>query len=240
MPDDLLAKYLTGEGTPDEKLQAEEWINISDANRQYYEQLKIESAPDNDEEAWVRLQNLISKNHGGHINKRGYKFKARWIQLIVAIVLIGLISYFIRTRLYRNVMLNLSSGTDVVHDDLPDGTLFTLNTNSQLSYPARFTGNKRSVTLSGEAFFDIKADKLSTFIINIKNMTVSTTSASVNVKSGEKQIEVAVIKGNVTISSHNKVLLVNQGEKVIDRINNSTLIKEVNIVKKPPAWAISH
>ncbi len=241
MPEELLAKYLTGKNTPNEKLQAEEWINASDANRQYYEQLKTtNNLNDNDAEAWIRLQNLISKNHGGHINKPEYKFKARWIQLIVTIMLIGLISYFIRTKLYRNVTLNLSSGADVVHDDLPDGTLFTLNSNSQLSYPARFTGNKRSVNLSGEAYFDIKADKSRLFIINIKTVVISATSALVNVKGNDKQTEITVINGKAKISSNGKELLVDPGEKIISNTNNSTLFKEVNIVKKPPVWAITH
>lgn len=240
MPDELLANYLTGKITPDEKLMAEEWINTNDANRQYYEQLKTNNLDDNDAEAWIRLQNLISKNHGGHINKTEYKFKARWVQLIATIILIGLISYFIRTKLYRNVTLNLSSGADVVHDDLADGTLFTLNTNSQLSYPARFTGNKRSVNLNGEAFFDIKTDKLRPFIINVKNMTVSTTSASVEVKSSDKQTEITVVNGKVKINSHGKELLINPGEKVIGSINNSTLVRERNTDKSLPTWAIKH
>lgn len=240
MPDELLAKYLTGKSTPNEKLQAEEWINTNEANMRYYEQLKTTNLDDNDAEAWKRLQNLISKNHGGYTNKPEYKFKARWIQLIVTVVLIGLISYFIRTKLYRNVTLNLSSGTDVVHDDLADGTSFTLNTNSQLSYPARFTGNKRSVNLSGEAFFNIKADKSRPFIINLKNMVISTTSASVDIKSSDKQTEVAVVNGAVKISSHGKELLINPGERVISSTNNSTIVKEANIAKRPPAWAATH
>jgi len=239
MPNDLLAKYLTGESTPDEKLQAEEWINISDANRQYYEQLKTNNTPDNDAEAWIRLQNLISKNHGGHLDKRGYKFKARWIQLIATILLIGLIGYFIRTRLYRNVTLTVSSGALVVHDDLPDGTQFALNANARLLYPARFTGNKRVVNLTGEAFFDIQTDKLP-FIINIQNLSVTATSALINIKGSDKQIEITVINGSAKVSSNGKELLISPGEKVTCGINNSTFIKEVNVAKRPPAWAIKH
>ena len=220
MPDDLLAKYLTGKTTPDESFQAEEWINTNDANRQYYEQLKIKIVPggkhlhDNDAEAWIRLQNLISKNHGGHTNKPEYRLKARWIQLIATVILIGAISYFIRTKLYSNVILNLSSGSETVNDDLPDGTQITLNTNSQLSYPARFTGNKRSVCLNGSAFFKITPDRSKPFIINLKGMAISTTDASVNVKSSNGQTEIAVTKGMVKISSHGKELLVNAGEKI--------------------------
>ncbi|WCT12590.1 FecR family protein [Mucilaginibacter jinjuensis] len=238
MPDELLAKYLKGKATPDEKLIAEEWINTNDANRQYYEQLKITIEPDNHEEAWIRLQNLISKNHGGHINKPENKFKARWVQLVVTIILIGSISYFIRTRLYSNVTLNLSSGADVVHDDLPDGTLITLNTNSQLSYPARFTGNKRSVTLSGEGYFEIKPDKSRPFIINIKNMFVSAGSASVDIKSSDKQTEIAVVSGAVKVISHGKEVLINKGEQAIVNAGNSILTKESYTGKKTPAWAI--
>lgn len=238
MPDDLLAKYVTGKATPDEQLLVEEWISISDANRQYFEDLKLKAAPDNDAEAWIRLQNLISKNHGGHRPKTVYLLKARWIQLIVTIILIGVIGYYIRTKLYRNVMLNLSSGTDIVHDDLPDGTVFTLNTNSRLSYPVRFTGNKRSVNLNGEAFFEIKRDNAAPFIINIKYINITTTSASVIVNAQGNQTEITVINGNAKISSHGKELLINSGEKIIANANNSMLIKKTSTAIKPPAWVV--
>lgn len=42
---------------------------------------------------------------------------------------------------------------------LPDSTHVWLNSGSLLVYPSLFTGNKREVYLSGEAYFEVKRMK---------------------------------------------------------------------------------
>ena len=50
--------------------------------------------------------------------------------------------------------------------NLPDGTSVCLNSGSTLSYPSRFTGDTRSVSLSGEAYFEVAKDAERRFIVH--------------------------------------------------------------------------
>src|SRR5690606_41160875 len=48
---------------------------------------------------------------------------------------------------------------------LPDGTIVWLNADSRLSYPTVFNGQKRVVSLQGEAYFDVSHDAKHPFVV---------------------------------------------------------------------------
>jgi transmembrane sensor len=238
MPNDLLGKYLNGEATPDEVLKAEEWISANDANRDYYAQLKIAVEADDsiahNEEAWLRLQNQIHKNHSGRINKPDRKFKTRWVQLIASIALLCLMGYIIRLGLYSDPNINLNSGANVITETLPDGTVVTLNAHAKLTYPAQFAGNKRGVSLIGEAFFKVATDSVKPFIINLKGVSLSTMSCSVLVKATGSQTEITVEKGTMRVDGHASSILLGAGEMASGGVDGK-LIKSINTDSKP-SW----
>jgi transmembrane sensor len=238
MPNDLLGKYLNGEATPDEVLQAEAWISASDANRNYYAQLKIRIEADNqiahNEAAWLRLQKQISKNHSGRMDKPGLKLKTRWVQLIASIALLCLIGYIIRLGLYSDPNINLNSDTGVLKETLPDGTVVILNAHAKLSYPAQFAGNKRVVSLIGEAFFRVATNTTKPFVINLKGVSLNTTGCAALVKSNSNQTEIIVEKGTVKVSTHASEMLLRAGEMASGGAGMN-LSKSIN-TEGEPTW----
>ncbi|WP_390601967.1 FecR domain-containing protein [Bacteroides sp. f07] len=48
-----------------------------------------------------------------------------------------------------------------VEAELPDGSHVWLNSNTRLEYPEAFDGDRRRVSLDGEAYFEVHADKAS-------------------------------------------------------------------------------
>jgi transmembrane sensor len=64
---------------------------------------------------------------------------------------------------------------------LPDGTTVWLNAASSITYPVLFTENTRTVTISGEAFLDIKKDKSKPFIVNTKNEKIQVLGTTFNI-----------------------------------------------------------
>lgn len=64
---------------------------------------------------------------------------------------------------------------------LPDGTTAYLNSGTFLIYPQKFTGNTRSVYLTGEANFDVKKDKQHPFIVKTNHLKVKVLGTKFNV-----------------------------------------------------------
>jgi ferric-dicitrate binding protein FerR (iron transport regulator) len=87
---------------------------------------------------------------------------------------------------------------------LPDNSKVILNRNTTLTYRADFGRSQRNVTLSGEAFFDIKSDVSKPFIIDAGNASVQVLGTSFNVitNNNNSAVEVFVKTGTVMLSNN--------------------------------------
>lgn len=85
---------------------------------------------------------------------------------------------------------------------LSDGSTITLNADSKLRYPARFTNGTRDIYLEGEAYFEVKHDSSKPFIVHSGNLstTVLGTKFNVSAFSNEKNIAVSLVEGSVKVS----------------------------------------
>ncbi|MBA4057892.1 MAG: hypothetical protein C0490_24460, partial [Marivirga sp.] len=119
---------------------------------------------------------------------------------------------------------------------LPDSSTVTLNKNTTLKYPAKFSSNKREVILEGEAFFEIKKDSSRPFIVHTGELTTKVLGTSFNIQTLPGTITVAVSTGKVMVTegNSNKVLL--PEEKVTYSVKNKTLIKERADLESVLAW----
>ena len=86
---------------------------------------------------------------------------------------------------------------------LPDSTFVSLNADSKISYPAKFSASKREVYLEGEAFFDVKRDVNRPFLIYANGSTTEVlgTSFNVNAYPSENIVEISVVTGKVAVYS---------------------------------------
>lgn len=92
---------------------------------------------------------------------------------------------------------------------LPDGTSVQLNSNSKIDYPDSFNGLKeRRVTLTGEAYFDVKHQASQPFVIQAGKLKVTVLGTAFNIKSSADQqsIVVTVTRGRVKVQRANQVL----------------------------------
>jgi len=112
---------------------------------------------------------------------------------------------------------------------LPDGSKLWLNAGSKVVLADGFTNNKREVTLSGEAFFDVQHDMDHPFLIHAGKLDVTVLGTSLNVKAypGDSTIETTLIKGKVEIEvpgdPRSKILL-KPSEKVTVRTDEGMII----------------
>ncbi len=95
---------------------------------------------------------------------------------------------------------------------LEEGTIVWLNSESKLTYPSTFRGEKkRVVKLTGEAFFEVKRDEKKPFEVYVKGYKVNVLGTSFNVKAypDNDKVETTLEKGKVNIekvgaTSHEK------------------------------------
>jgi hypothetical protein len=85
--------------------------------------------------------------------------------------------------------------------ELSDGTLAFLNSGSSITFPVRFTGDSREVTLSGEGYFDVTSNKEKPFIVNVGELNVEVLGTEFNISSypEDEDIEVVLVEGSVKL-----------------------------------------
>lgn len=89
---------------------------------------------------------------------------------------------------------------------LPDGSKGWLNGGSYLSFPVEFKGKKREVTVSGEAYFDVRSDKKKPFVVRGSGIEVVAYGTEFNVMDypEDRLVKVTLAKGSVKVSGqHN-------------------------------------
>lgn len=89
---------------------------------------------------------------------------------------------------------------------LEDGSSITLHAGSEITYQQPFPGNKREITLRGEAFFEVAKDSLRPFIVRTGQLSTRALGTSFNIKYhlAAKDIAVALATGAVQIARQAK------------------------------------
>lgn len=100
--------------------------------------------------------------------------------------------------------------------ELSDGSRVNLNAASKLVMPATFSSSRRELEISGQAFFEIKADKNRPFDIRTDIALIQVLGTSFDVRSyeNEDRILVAVREGTVELKNRNdngSSLIINGG-----------------------------
>lgn len=121
---------------------------------------------------------------------------------------------------------------------LPDGTLVYLNSASSLTYPTKFVGTERKVTLSGEAYFEVAKNPKMPFIVNVNNkqhIQVLGTHFNVEAYADERVINTTLLEGSVKILYKNKQALLKPGQVAINNMGTDLDIKPADI-DEAMAW----
>ncbi|MFW0714329.1 FecR family protein [Pedobacter sp. N23S346] len=116
---------------------------------------------------------------------------------------------------------------------LSDGTTVTLNANSSIKYPKIFQGNKRSVSLIGEAFFEVSKDSTRQFIVTAgaTKTTVYGTKFNIDAYPESKNIEIALFEGSIAVSTSSKsggIRLQPNQKAVFNRAESSLSLQTIN------------
>ena len=118
-------------------------------------------------------------------------------------------------------------GSQPVAIVLADGTKVWIDAASALTYPTAFNGDERTVTINGQAYFEVAANSGKPF--KVKNNTdqsiIEVLGTSFNIKAfgPDKKIQTNLFSGAVAISTTNARQLLHPGEQAV--VNNEGTIQ---------------
>lgn len=212
----LIARNLAGLSDSHETVTLKEWVECSEGNRLFFEQVcniwdlsdkKIDPTRINIEEALKKVQSRVLK-----VSPK----RALWQywQKVAAIIIIPLL---IGTNLWvyrKSNKIITSKSNETVYNEvfaafgtrtslrLADSTLVWLNSGSSLRYPDKFNDKNRTVYLKGEAYFEVNKDEYKPFIVQTSTLQVKATGTKFNVQEYDSNqiTEITLVSGKIYAS----------------------------------------
>ncbi len=115
---------------------------------------------------------------------------------------------------------------------LDDGTVVWLNSESSLIYPEKFTGDKRTVRLSGEGYFEVARNEEKPFIVSVAGMEIKVLGTKFNVTAygDEGLTTTTLVSGAVeVITPHRSVQLQPGKQAIVQEGVDDIMVSEVDV-----------
>lgn len=235
----LIIKHFKGETTSGEEVRLHEWRASSEDNRLHYRQMQRVwhvSYPlfDIQEiDMAAAEKNVLDKIMATRFSQDRFLWWGQKIAGVLFIPLLVLSIYLLRQN--RDSSLQAYTPREVTSMpgtrtkiSLPDGSEVWLNSDSHLKYATPFNTGERTVELSGEAFFRVKADLENPFKVILDGIVVVVTGTELNVESyaGDSTRIITLVNGKASIltSKQQEIpLLPNQQFVLNNHTNNYSL-----------------
>lgn len=211
----LLQKYLNGECTPEEKSFVEHWFAMLDIER---DKAALEANPQAIEDRiWAEIDQrraLRDANQPATLRPL-YTRQVRWLVAAASLLLISgwLIYRFqpaekvagplsgINTTVGSGWSAYTNTGKQTRHVVLEEGTVVDLAPNSSIRIPTHFAADRRTVILTGDAFFSVKRMPDRPFLVHTGTVITKVLGTSFFIRSSgpDKQVRVDVVTGKVAV-----------------------------------------
>jgi len=240
----IIIKYLSKTISVVEQTYLLSWLEDKEENRIYFRSLKdaydlgrleFDIQESGEKIQWEKFVKSIPSVRSTPTWKTiGYSFMR-----YAAVFILGLVCFQLIHYLSGNIEENLLAGTSIeagVGDrskvTLPDGSIVWINACSSITYDNTFGEKDRTVSLKGEAYFEVKADTVKPFLVRADKFTYRVTGTSFNVYSFEEdnEISIALLEGGVTIEYEGKTQkLYPQEMFVYNKSNNEIAMKKIDV-----------
>ena len=123
---------------------------------------------------------------------------------------------------------------------LPDSSKLVLNAHSSARYAGSWRpGQAREVWLDGEGYFDVRADKSSTFLVHTKDLIVEVLGTAFDIRNRRGKTEVVLETGRIRVrfpaGIHEDVMLT-PGDRVIYDPAKTELAHAVTVPENYTSW----
>lgn len=215
MKESLLIKYINGECTPEETAKVIEWLDQPGAREQLNaifekhwekEQLDLPDQTDYDQ-LLVRIHRKINfqKDRQRRSWGKTLRLAASYAMILFCVVLLreGILYSKKHPKenqkvAVQNIVRTTGSG-EKLSLRLSDGTMITVNADSEIAFTIPLGTDERGIHLKGEAFFDIAEDTLRPFRVYTDELTTTALGTQFNVFARENTFRVALTEGKVKV-----------------------------------------
>ena len=183
-----------------------------------------------------------------HASSRVTERKRRhqpWLAVFAtaAALAIGVVGGILLTRHYsasgqEETVVALGNG-ETSSITLSDGTVIWINSATRLSYASDYNINNRTVTLQGEAFFEVAPDKKLPFIVKTNDMAVKAVGTKFNVcaYASDDKVKATLVEGKIQASTvDDEFLLLPSQEAVYNRETGKMHKQTVSGSKPLVSW----
>ncbi len=213
--EEILTKYFLGELSASEKkemfrqVESDETLRVEFIRLQNtYALTQVLSHPSHNAEGLKGYDAFVRKFK---VKKRQKRIREVLQYAAISLLMVGSTFFMTRALILRSVASEEMNTLFVPAGQraqltLHDGTQVWLNAQSTLTYPARFSGKQRKVSVVGEAYFDVAENRKKPFVVTTDQLTLNVLGTEFNVfsypESGYSQI--ALVEGSLSVNETGK------------------------------------
>lgn len=240
---DTIIHFILGRCTEEEVLHVKQWI---DADKQHakqlfemehiYQQLQSKVMPTEQIERALKRVHLLA-NPSKKAKTTWYYRLIAWRNAAAVVLFIMMLTasiglYWGYYKAQTMIVVNTNANT-TKKILLPDGSKVWLNHSSSLRYPQKFNDSKRYVRLDGEAFFEVKKNKETPFVVENKALQVTVLGTVFNFNNNviKKYSEVSLLEGKVEVKSNcsdGQIVLTPGQKATLDYTTGQITISNIN------------
>ena len=121
---------------------------------------------------------------------------------------------------------------------LPDGSNVVLHNGASLSYDNSFSRSNRTVSLDGEAYFDVSKDTENTFTVNVDDIEITVYGTTFNVLEDNESVVVSLVEGSVDVMTKAGIrCALKPGYSAIFEKQTGNLVDQKDDVAFAACWA---
>lgn len=244
----FLAKYLAGNGSAEELSAIRTWAKESERNAAVWKEviaLRMKdnfdrfNTPEQIDKALSAIQERVERKKFRLSFRHALQYAA-----VLLLVLGGTVGYILYSQPHDDYLsIVVEPSTDVKKIALQDGSEVWLRGGTVLRIPDKFSPDNRSVSINGEAYFSVKKDSLSPFVVKANDIYVKVLGTSFNLKTDDNSgnVETTLVSGHVVLMEEDEksILDMQPGEKVLFNAEDNTLKIERVDVNLQGLWRLN-
>lgn len=203
MEKETLYRFFAGSASVTEKETIKAWLDEKPANRQRL----LEERAFYDAVMLADEKPFADKRRPVPPFLRLVRQSLQWAAVILLAFTAGYYAFESRQETFETAANTITVPPGQrVNLSLSDGTKVYLNAGSTFTYPSLFGGDRRTVELNGEAFFEVSANKEKPFVVHTHACDVEVVGTKFNVDAYDREntFSAALMEGRINVRNNSR------------------------------------